>query len=94
MCLTTAVQWISQFIVARVSPYMINTGVGSLFYFFFAGSTVISGALVFFFLPETKGLTLEGMDDIFGTPYKAVGQQGIMTSGPYSGEVVRINSTV
>jgi hypothetical protein len=94
MCLTTAVQWIAMFTVARISPYMINSGVGSVFFFFFAASTIVSGTLVFFFLPETKGQTMEGMDEIFGTPYKSATGEGLMMSGPYGGEVVRINSTV
>lgn len=67
---------------------MISYGVGSLFFFFFAASTIVSGTLVFFFLPETKGRTLEGMDEVFGTPYKQANGEAILMP------VVRINSTV
>jgi len=72
MCLslTTANQWLAQFVVARISPYMLNAGHGSPFFFVFAAGTMISALLVYFFLPETKGRTLEAMDEIFGTPYK------------------------
>jgi hypothetical protein len=98
MCLTTAHQWLAQFAVARVSPYMIAYGAGSVFFFFFAASTIVSAVLVFFFLPETKGRTAEGMDLVFGTPYKSVDGEGVLSMeegpGPYGGEVVRVNTTV
>jgi hypothetical protein len=39
------------------------------FFFFFAACLVVMGVLVFFLVPETKGRTLERMDEIFGTAY-------------------------
>jgi hypothetical protein len=39
------------------------------FFFFFAACLVVMGTLVFFLVPETKGRTLERMDEIFGTAY-------------------------
>jgi hypothetical protein len=39
------------------------------FFFFFATCITIMGILVFFLVPETKGRTLERMDEIFGTAY-------------------------
>jgi hypothetical protein len=39
------------------------------FFFFFAACLIIMGVLVFFLVPETKGRTLERMDEIFGTAY-------------------------
>lgn len=66
--LTTATQWIAQFAVARASPYMLSDLRGG-FFFFWAASMVVMGVLVFFFVPETKGRSLEKMDEVFGTPY-------------------------
>jgi hypothetical protein len=39
------------------------------FFFFWAACMVIMIVLVYFFVPETKGRTLETMDEIFGSPY-------------------------
>ena len=39
------------------------------FFFFFATCLVVMGTLVFFLVPETKGKTLERMDDVFGSAY-------------------------
>ncbi|KAK0103703.1 hypothetical protein ONS95_005710 [Cadophora gregata] len=68
VCLTTAVQWICQFIVARSSPSMLTNLRGGFFYLF-ASCITIMGLFVFFLVPETKGRTLEGMDEIFGSAY-------------------------
>jgi hypothetical protein len=39
------------------------------FFFFFASCIVVMGATVYFLVPETKGRTLERMDEVFGTAY-------------------------
>jgi hypothetical protein len=41
-----------------------NTGFGA--YTFFAVFCLLSGVWTFFFIPETKGRTLEQMDQLFG----------------------------
>lgn len=62
-----AVHWILNFVIARSVPYMIsNIGYGT--YFLFAAFITISVPWVFFFVPETKGLSLEDMDALFGLP--------------------------
>ncbi|PVH71869.1 sugar transporter [Cadophora sp. DSE1049] len=68
VCLTTAIQWICQFIVARSSPSMLTNLHGG-FFFFFASCITLMGLFVFFLVPETKGRTLEGMDEVFGSAY-------------------------
>lgn len=68
VCLITGAQWTSQFAVARASPSMLTSMHGG-FFFFFAACITIMGILVYFFIPETKGKTLERMDEIFGTAY-------------------------
>jgi hypothetical protein len=40
------------------------------FFFSFAVCLVVIDALVFFLMPETKGRTLECMDEIFWDPYR------------------------
>lgn len=39
------------------------------FFFFFAACITIMGMLIFWCVPETKGRSLERMDEIFGTAY-------------------------
>ncbi|CAE7123368.1 unnamed protein product [Rhizoctonia solani] len=56
------------FIVSRTTPYMI-TSLGYGTYFFFASLMIVFGAWAYFFIPETKGKSLEDMDRIFGAPY-------------------------
>ncbi|KAG8745058.1 hypothetical protein FRC10_008910 [Ceratobasidium sp. 414] len=67
VALTTADQWLWSFIVSRTTPYMI-TSLGYGTYFFFASLMIVFGTWAYFFIPETKGKTLEDMDEIFGVP--------------------------
>lgn len=61
------VHCILNFVIARSVPYMIsNIGYGT--YFLFAAFITISVPWVFFFVPETKGLSLVDMDVLFGLP--------------------------
>jgi hypothetical protein len=73
--LTTADTWLGSFIIARSTPYMISDlGYGA--YFFFASILVAMGIWSFFFVPETKGISLEEMDMLFERPmHKAVWAQ-------------------
>ncbi|KAI5818356.1 general substrate transporter [Pyronema omphalodes] len=73
--ITTATQWIAQFAVARGTPYMlIKLGGGT--YFFFGALMVLAVIWVGWWLPETKGRTLEGMDAVFGTPVASASGRG------------------
>jgi sugar porter (SP) family MFS transporter len=73
--LTTADTWLGSFIIARSTPYMISDlGYGA--YFSFASILVAMGIWSFFFVPETKGISLEEMDTLFLRPmHKAVWAQ-------------------
>lgn len=72
VAITTADQWLWSFIISRTTPYMI-TSLGYGTYMFFGSLMVIMGFWAFFFIPETKGLTLEDMDTLFaGSMHKAV----------------------
>ncbi|EON69551.1 hypothetical protein W97_08811 [Coniosporium apollinis CBS 100218] len=67
VALTTADQWLWSFIVSRTTPYMI-TSLGYGTYFFFASLMVLMGFWAWWCIPETKGKTLEDMEEIFGAP--------------------------
>ncbi|KAK2589624.1 hypothetical protein QQS21_012695 [Conoideocrella luteorostrata] len=62
--ITTADQWFWSFLISRTTPYMI-TSLGYGTYMFFGALMVLMGFWALFFIPETKGLTLEDMDRLF-----------------------------
>lgn len=70
-------QWATQFAITKALPY-IFTSFGFGTWFFFACWMLLATAWAFFFLPETKGLTLDQMDVIFG--YNGDRQHGVSES--------------
>ncbi|KAJ2962452.1 hypothetical protein NQZ79_g2349 [Umbelopsis isabellina] len=67
MCLslTTAINWAMNATIAKVTPIMLlNIPYGT--YFLFGSFAVIMGVFVYFLLPETRGRSLEQMDEVFG----------------------------
>ncbi|RYP15899.1 hypothetical protein DL765_005433 [Monosporascus sp. GIB2] len=68
------IQWAVQFALTKALPY-IFTAFGYGTWFFFASWMLVASLWAFFFLPETKGLTLAQMDVIFG--YNCNGYRGI-----------------
>lgn len=67
MAICVATHWLLNFVIARSVPYMISD-IGYGTYFVFASFITVSIPFVFFFVPETKGLSLEDMDRLFGVP--------------------------
>lgn len=64
VALSTATNWLCNFIVGVATPPMIeNLGFGT--YIFFGSFCLIAGFWALFLVPETKGKTLEQMDDLF-----------------------------
>ncbi|KAH6873463.1 general substrate transporter [Thelonectria olida] len=63
-----ATQWLFNFIIARTVLTMQATmgQAGYGMFFMFGSFCVLMGAFVWFFVPETKGLSLEQMDELFG----------------------------
>jgi len=59
--------WMNNFIVGQVTPSMIkHLSFGT--FIFFGAFSILGGLFVMFLVPETKGLTLEEMDEVFGDP--------------------------
>ncbi|KAI0368644.1 general substrate transporter [Pilatotrama ljubarskyi] len=66
--------WMNNFIVGQVTPSMLDhIGFGT--FVFFGAFSLLGGLFIWFFVPETKGLTLEEMDEIFGSAGMAAGEQ-------------------
>ncbi|KAI1333926.1 putative hexose transport-related protein [Xylariaceae sp. FL0016] len=58
--------WMNNFIVGQVTPQMLNE-IGYGTYVLFGLLTFMGAGFIWFFVPETKRLTLEEMDVIFGS---------------------------
>ncbi|KAI9049562.1 hypothetical protein LZ554_006589 [Drepanopeziza brunnea f. sp. 'monogermtubi'] len=69
VAMAASTQWLFNFVVAQAVPHMMKTvgrgGYGT--YFIFGCFCFSMFFFVWFLIPETKGLSLERMDDIFGT---------------------------
>ncbi|KZV68274.1 general substrate transporter [Peniophora sp. CONT] len=65
MSIGASSNWMNNFIVGQVTPTMLkNIGFGT--FVFFGAFSFMGGLFIWFFTPETKGLTLEEMDEVFG----------------------------
>ena len=65
VALSTATNWICNFIIGVVTPPMLEAwGFGT--YIFFAAFCALASIWAFFLVPETAGKTLEQMDEVFG----------------------------
>ncbi|KAL1995553.1 hypothetical protein VTN49DRAFT_1740 [Thermomyces lanuginosus] len=63
--ITTSATWMCNFIIGLVTPDMLETIKWGT-YIFFAAFCLIAFLFTYFFIPETRGKTLEDMDLIFG----------------------------
>ncbi|KAH1345592.1 hypothetical protein KXX33_002844 [Aspergillus fumigatus] len=64
VALSTCSNWLNNFIIGLITPPLVeNTGYGA--YVFFAVFCLLALVWTFFFIPETKGRTLEKMDHVF-----------------------------
>ncbi|RDW68850.1 uncharacterized protein DSM5745_08610 [Aspergillus mulundensis] len=63
--ITTSATWMCNFIIGLVTPDMLET-ISWGTYIFFAAFYLLALGFTFFFIPETRGKTLEDMDLIFG----------------------------
>ncbi|KAK9459490.1 MFS monosaccharide transporter [Lipomyces oligophaga] len=64
VALSTCSNWFNNFIIGLITPPMID-GAGFGTYVFFGAFSILAGIWTFFFVPETKGVTLEQMDKLF-----------------------------
>ncbi|KAI8180660.1 MFS glucose transporter mfs1 [Colletotrichum sp. SAR 10_86] len=65
MSITTSATWMCNFIIGLVTPDMLEK-IGYGTYLFFAAFALIAFVMTYFFVPETRGKSLEEMDLVFG----------------------------
>lgn len=63
----SASNWLFAFLISRFTPQMFSA-MGYGVYLFFASLMVCSIPIVYFIIPETSGIPLEGMDELFALP--------------------------
>jgi sugar porter (SP) family MFS transporter len=65
LAISASSNWMNNFIVGQVTPSMLaHLSYGT--FIFFGMFSLMGGIFVWFFMPETKLLTLEEMDEVFG----------------------------
>ena len=75
MC-TVCMQWLAQFMIVYSLPFMAKNIKEGIF-FFFAACTICALVFAYFLVPETKGVSMEDMELLFGpdTPRFAVAKR-------------------
>lgn len=63
--ITTASNWLFNFVISEICPAMLTTITWGT-YIFFGCCCAVMAVCVFLFFPETKGMSLEEMDVVFG----------------------------
>ncbi|KAI1306130.1 general substrate transporter [Xylaria venustula] len=70
LSLTTASNWLLNFVIAFVTPYLVDYGpnyanLQSKVFFIWFGACFLCISFVYFFIYETKGLSLEEVDEMY-----------------------------
>lgn len=68
MSFATAVLWFFNFVIAITFPRMLNAFTPQGAFGWYAGWNVIGFVLILLFVPETKALSLEELDQVFAVP--------------------------
>ncbi|XXH03250.1 hypothetical protein Hte_009648 [Hypoxylon texense] len=71
LSMTTATNWLLNWAIAYATPYLVNYGDGyanlqSKIFFVWFGACFLCIAFVYFFIYETKGFSLEEVDELYG----------------------------
>ena len=63
-CFAIGFNWVCNFFVALISPILLDKS-SSAAYFLFGGSTLLATAVSFFYMVETKGRSLNEIEQAF-----------------------------
>ncbi|KAI9747829.1 MAG: High-affinity glucose transporter rgt2 [Candelina submexicana] len=85
LSMTTASNWLLNWAIAYATPYMVNDGPGdanlkSKVFFIWGGFCVICTAFVYLCIYETKGLSLEQVDELYAKVAHAWQSKGFVPS--------------
>lgn len=77
MSFATAVLWGFNFVVAITFPLLLNSFGNIGAFCWYAGWCVALWVLILLFVPETKGVTLEELDEVFSVPTRVHARYGL-----------------
>ncbi|KAH9873594.1 hypothetical protein IAQ61_004218 [Plenodomus lingam] len=85
LSMTTASNWLLNFAIGYATPYMVNDGpgnanMGAKVFFVWGGCCFACIAFVWLMIYETKGLSLEQVDELYGKVSKAWKSPGFVPS--------------
>lgn len=85
LSMTTASNWLLNFAIGYATPYMVNSGpgnanLGAKVFFVWGGFCFICTFFVWAMIYETKGLSLEQVDELYGKVSKAWKSPGFVPS--------------
>ncbi|RHZ72737.1 hypothetical protein CDV55_100765 [Aspergillus turcosus] len=85
LSITTATNWLLNWAIAYATPYMVNSGPGnanlqSKVFFIWGGFCFVALVFVYTCIYETKGLSLEQVDELYGKISKAWQSTGFVPS--------------
>lgn len=83
LSMTTASNWLLNWAIAYATPYMVDSGPGNAnlqakVFFVWGGFCFICIAFVYFMIYETKGLSLEQVDELYAKVSKAWKSNGFV----------------
>ncbi|KAL5050638.1 hypothetical protein BDW71DRAFT_194396 [Aspergillus fruticulosus] len=89
LSITTAANWLLNWAIAYATPYMVDSGPGnanlqSKVFFIWGGFCLIAGIFVWTCIYETKGLTLEEVDELYAKVPVAWRSTGFVPSVHYT----------
>ncbi|CAG8902786.1 unnamed protein product [Penicillium egyptiacum] len=89
LSITTATNWLLNWAIAYATPYMVNSGPGNAnlqakVFFIWGGFCFICGIFVYTCIYETKGLSLEQVDELYSKVPRAWNSVGWVPSVNYT----------
>jgi hypothetical protein len=80
MSFATATTWLFNFIVALTFPRLLSAFTPTGAFGWYAGWNFIGWFIILLFVPETKALSLEELDQVFNVPTRRQAQYGLAIS--------------
>lgn len=86
LSITTASNWLLNFLIGYATPYMVNEpgNMKARVFFLWGGFCCICAAFVYLCIYETKGLTLENVDELYAKVGKAWESKGFVPTVHFS----------
>ncbi|KAF2494113.1 putative hexose transporter [Lophium mytilinum] len=97
LSMTTASNWLWNFILGFITPYMVDSGkgnadLGSKVFFIWMAFCLLAVAFVWNFIYETKGLSLEQVDELYQQCSKAYKSPSFRRTWDFEGAVASAGS--